>query len=219
MFLTTKIYFEQFILFFSQLALYLPHDNYKPANCQFKHRKINQMITKRFLLTILLLTVCVNLFSQTAKELLELGNNEAEHGSFSKAIEYYNKAIEADSSLFDVYYNLGYVYSADNKYEEAIEYYNKFIALDDSYPNAYFALAGIYVEKEDYDKAIELFIKGIKLNPDAPDEYFYLGLLHINKGDNINAEVYIKKAAKLGNEQAKQFLKSNNISLEDAQSD
>ncbi|MCL1938203.1 MAG: DUF4919 domain-containing protein [Candidatus Azobacteroides sp.] len=170
---------------------------------------------KTILLTVIFFITGINLFAQTAEEWKELGNAEADSANYNKAIEYYQKAIETDSTYFDAYYNLGNTFSQIPDLDKAIEYYAKAIAINDTIADTFFALGGIYAEKEDYDKAIELFKKGINLKPDSPEEYYYLGLFYQEKGNPIYALLYAKKAAQLGDTLAQQIFISNEMLWED----
>lgn len=56
-----------------------------------------------------------------------IGNVFAEKGLYTKAIEYYGKAIETNKSFALAYYNLGSAYEAIGDGKEAAGYYKKFI--------------------------------------------------------------------------------------------
>ncbi|MDR2816522.1 MAG: tetratricopeptide repeat protein, partial [Proteiniphilum sp.] len=82
---------------------------------------------KAFLLTVILITFSANIFSQTAEEWKKLGNAESDSANYTKAIEYYQKAIETDSNYFDAYFNLGSAFGEIHEFDKAIEYYSKAI--------------------------------------------------------------------------------------------
>ena len=171
---------------------------------------------KTFLLATALFTASINLFSQTAEEWKKLGNVELDSANYYKAIEYYQKAIEADSNCFAAYFNMGLAYSYVLDFDKAIEYYQKGIDINDEDADSFFALGSIYAEKQNYDKAIELYKKGIRLKPNSPEGFYYLGWFYQEKGSLIYATLYTKKAAQLGDTLAQQFFIDNEMSWEDS---
>ncbi|MDR2040582.1 MAG: DUF4919 domain-containing protein [Bacteroidales bacterium] len=170
---------------------------------------------KTFLLTVVLFTVSISLFSQTAEEWKKLGNIESDSANYIKAIEYYQKAIETDSTYFDAYHNLGFAFSNIQDFDKAIEFYNKAISINDTEVDTYFMLGSVYAEIQDYDKAIEIFKKGISLKPDSPKENYFLGFLYNVKGNHVYEMLYTKKAAQLGDTLAQQIFIDNEMSWED----
>ena len=172
-------------------------------------------VTKTLILTVALFAASVSMFSQTAEEWKKLGNAEADSANYDKAIEYYQKAIETDSTYFDAYHNLGNMFASILDFDKAIEYYNKAITINNKEADTYFALGSVYAEKQEYDKAIEMFKKGISLKPNSPDEHYYLGFLYQETGSFVYAMLYSKKAAQLGDTLAQQFFIDNEMSWED----
>ncbi|MDR2009388.1 MAG: DUF4919 domain-containing protein [Bacteroidales bacterium] len=168
-----------------------------------------------FLKVILFITASINLFSQTAEEWKKLGNIELESANYVKAIEYYQKAIEADSTYFDAYYNLGAAFSNIQEFEKAIDFYSKAIDINDTIADTYFSLGTVYADQNEYEKAIKLFKQGINLKPDSPNEHYFLSFLYQKKGNNIYSTLYFKKAAQLGDALAQQYFIDNEISWED----
>jgi len=169
---------------------------------------------KIFLAFVVLFTTSISLFSQTAEEWKNRGNKELEEANYDKAIEYYQKAIETDSTYFAAYHNLGIAFSYKLDYDKAIEYYNKAIAIDNTQIDSYIALGGAYEQKQDYNKAIEIVKQGLIVSPNSSEAYYYLSILY----DKIDAPTYVifyaKRAAQLGDKLAQQFLAENEISWE-----
>ena len=172
-------------------------------------------VTKTILLVAVLFTATINLFSQTAEEWKKLGNIEADSANYKKAIEYYQKAIETDSTYFDAYHNLGNTFAQILDFDKAIEYYNRAVAINDTVADTFFALGSVYEQKHDYDNAIKTFKKGLHLEPNSPEEYYFLSYLYQEKGSLIYAMLYAKKAAQLGDTLARQYFISNEMSWDD----
>ena len=170
---------------------------------------------KIILLTAVLLTASINLFSQTAEEWKKLGNVELDSANYEKAIEYYRKAIEVDSNYFDAYHNLGLSFDNLNEFDTAIEYYKKAISINDTVSDTYFTLGIVYAKQSNYDAAIEIAKKGVNLNPNYSRGYYALGIIYQEKGNWIYANLYLKKAAQLGDTLVQQYLIDNEMSWED----
>ncbi len=63
-----------------------------------------------------------------------------EKSDFNKAIKFFEKALQIDSTYVEAIYNLGRSYEAENKLDKAIYYYKKSLRLLPNYP---LAVAGI----------------------------------------------------------------------------
>ena len=102
---------------------------------------------------------------QQAEEFYELKD-------YSKAIDYYWKAICLNPNNDKYFFNRGLCYYELDENEEAIENFNNAINLN---PNndEYFLNRGLcYYELDENEEAIENFDNAIKLNPNV-DRYFY----------------------------------------------
>jgi len=167
-----------------------------------------------FCFTVIFFTTIFNLFSQTAAEWKKLGNVEFDSANYNKAIEYYQKAIEIDSTYIDAYHNIGLTFYHTEEFDKAIVYFNKVIAITDTSASTYFLLGGLYEQKQDFDKAIEMVKKGIFLQPNSSEEYNFLSFLYSENHNEIYAMHYAKKAAQLGDTLAQQFFIDNEMSWE-----
>lgn len=106
---------------------------------------------------------------EDAKEFYRVGNEHYEKGDFDKAIEYYNKAVEADPLFDKAYYNRGLAYACKEDYDKAIEDIDKMIELKPNFAEAYYILGLAYEYKQMPEKAIDNYNKALKLNPDFKD--------------------------------------------------
>ncbi len=100
----------------------------------------------------------------TKEYYIELAYKELCASNYTKAIEYYTKAISIDPNDAEAYINRGVAYTNLRKYEEAISDYTKAISIDPNDANAYcnrgnvFYLKGdCFNAKKDWEKAIELY--------------------------------------------------------------
>lgn len=118
-------------------------------------------------------------------------------GEYSKAREYYLRAIEKDPKnarirvLFgNVLYYAGYV-------DEGIEQYREAIKLSPNYATAHFNLGIALEHKGDIDGAIESYRKAIEHNPRHAEAYANLGALLKEKGEVDEAISCLRKALEL----------------------
>ena len=102
------------------------------------------------------------------------GNYYAINNEYDKAIEYYNKAIEADSKDDYPYIGLGIVYYDLKEYDKAKECYKKAIEANPKDAYSYNGLGNTYYDLKEFNKAIEYYNKAIEIDP--KDAYSYNGL-------------------------------------------
>ena len=128
----------------------------------------------------------------------------------------FEKMVEEGESA-EVYYNIGYVKTAQEKYGEAIAAFRKATELDRLFGKAYEAMgrvynklgrkkeaaralqkaADIYMHKEQ-DKDAEAILNEImSINPDTVNVYNSLGVLYRKKGEYERALKHYEKALKI----------------------
>ncbi len=90
---------------------------------------------------------------------------------YTKAINYYSKAIQNDPDYSFPYYGLGYVYDELKNYSKAIEFYNKAIDANPDFYGVYFNKAQILYMNGDYAEALPNYKRYIELKS-ANDNFF-----------------------------------------------
>lgn len=109
-----------------------------------------------------------------------LGLDESDKENYSKAIEYYKKAVVFDSDFAFAYDNIGICYRKLNKFDEAIEAYEKSLKID---PNGKMPLQNIaiaYIYKKEYKKGLKAYEKLSKLDPNNPEVFYGIGNIYAN---------------------------------------
>ena len=132
--------------------------------------------------------------------------------SYTKAEEYFRKAIVADPKLPNPYNNLGITLYMTNRYDDAAASYKKAIELNPEYANAYSNLGVVYTEKKQYDIAIDTFKKAISLNPNLYRPYQDIAYVYSVLGDTVNARINYQKAVDHGDKDAAVISKLKELS-------
>ena len=128
-----------------------------------------------------------------------------------EAIEFYKKGISIDDNYTRIYLNLGELYFIKNDIKEAIYYYQKEINRDPKLLDSYFKIANCYIEENDYSSAIDYLNILSQKNPNYEGLNYRYGIVYesIDKTKSIE---YMKNAARLGDSNAKDWLKKQKLS-------
>jgi adenylate cyclase len=128
-----------------------------------------------------------------------------EKGDYTKALEYYQKALPAlnDNQNAPFAYNgIGKVYRKQGKIDEALKYHNQALTLAEKLDvkirivESLEEIANVYVEKRDYKTALGYYKKAetlaieLKSNPLLKDLYLEIAGVYEKTGDYKNAYAY-----------------------------
>jgi tetratricopeptide (TPR) repeat protein len=147
---------------------------------------------------------------------LEKGLALMESGDLEKSLEVLNELLKLGETA-EVYYNIGYIKAAQEKFSEAVEAFKMATAIDRLHAKAYKALGSLYsklgnseMAKMYLEKAAEIYLSSekdqeaedvlnevIKINPDTQNAYNSLGVLYRKKNENEKALSFYKKALKI----------------------
>lgn len=140
------------------------------------------------------------------------------------AIFYYNKSLKMFPKNRLALNNLGVAYIDNNQFDKAEETYKISLGLNSNSIETdeaeieykgepYYGLCRTYFYQNKFDlaifngeKAYNIWI--VKLPLYASDALYLVGLSYIKKGDKSNGLININKAAKMGNYNAKDYLKN-----------
>jgi len=163
-------------------------------------------------------------------------------GNYSKAMEYYVKALEIKESKLGkdhpdtaaTYCGIALVYNNMGDYDKALKYYEKALEISESklgkdHPETattYNNIALVYNAMGDYDKALEYYGKALEISesklgkdhPETATTYNNIALVYKAKGDYDKALEYYGKAleikeSKLGKDHPSTATTYNNIAL------
>jgi len=134
-------------------------------------------------------------------------------GDFQRKTNTYQRWISTDpgnDSLKTAY--ASFCVNAGNKYfegghlEKAKIYYLLAIGGDSASSRALNNLGSVFAEQGSKDTAIFLFNRALQIYPEYPEANFNIGRAYFDGGDKPRGIQFIRKAARLGNVQAQQFL-------------
>jgi tetratricopeptide (TPR) repeat protein len=149
------------------------------------------------------------------------------------ALKVFEKLLSEGESA-EVYYNIGYVKTAQGQYQEGIEAFRKATQLDRLFAKAYKAMgraykelgqpekaeeylnkaAEIYLSSEREDQAEEILNEILEVNPDTINVYNTMGVLYRRKGDYPTALKHYEKALKIHPEEPNIYYNIGRIHVE-----
>jgi len=106
------------------------------------------------------------------------GFNFLENGDTAKAISSYRTAIEQDPEYFEVYLELGLVFSAKHD-PLALEYFNNALEIKPNDQRALYSKGMFEQEHEMYNEAMQTYTSAIKSNPNFREAHYNLGYIHL----------------------------------------
>ncbi len=125
-----------------------------------------QMRYQAIFLVILCSALVASVHAQTGEEWFEIGSAHFDNSSFTEAIQAWEKASEADSTLSaNAWYNIGLAYAGMKQYEDAIKAWDKTIALAPSSPIAYDNKGTALAILGRNEEAITSYNEAIRLDP------------------------------------------------------
>lgn len=132
-------------------------------------------------------------------------------GNPARAISDFDKTIEINPTFAMAYYNRGLAYKSLGEYTQAIVDYDRAIEINQKFSTAYYNRGIAYGKLGKHTLALEDFNRAIELDPKYTLAYYYRGMAHGNLGKYDQAYEDLKIAARMGSEDAKNFLKSHKV--------
>jgi tetratricopeptide (TPR) repeat protein len=125
---------------------------------------------------------------------------------YAKALKDFNKAILLKPDHAKSYYNRAMTYEKSENWKLALLDYAKAIKLDPKDVQAYSNRGILYFQRKMYSQALEDFSQSVEVDPSFSDGYLNRALVRAVRGDMTAAIMDAKKAAELGNEDARLLL-------------
>jgi Flp pilus assembly protein TadD/CheY-like chemotaxis protein len=147
---------------------------------------------------------------------LEKALETLENKEYGTALEMLERLLEEGESA-EVYYNIGYIKTTQERYEEALKAFRKATQIDRLFAKAYEAMgrvykdmgrteeaekclqkaADIYMDKEKTDNAEEILNEILQIGGDSINVYNSLGVLSRKRGDFEKALKHYNQALKV----------------------
>ena len=155
------------------------------------------------------------IFSE-AEDAYAEGMRFIEENDFKNALRLFSKLTEKGENA-EIYYNIGYIKTAQGQYEEAVVAFQRATHLDRLFAKAYEAMgraykylgknekaqeflqkaADIYIGKEKMQDAEEVLNEILEISPDSVNVFNSLGVLYRRKGDLKTSLSHYQKALKV----------------------
>jgi len=136
----------------------------------------------KFYSAIIFLLICSsNMVGQSARSLLQEGDDLYQSNDYNSAEEKYRKARTEEQSL-EANFNLGNAIFKQERYEEAVDHYQSAINNSTSpteRSKSFYNLGNTYFEMQDLDKAIKNYKEAIKQDPTNKEAKYNLGVAKI----------------------------------------
>jgi protein O-mannosyl-transferase len=130
-----------------------------------------------------------------------------------QAISDYSRAIEINPGYADAYNYRGMAYGKLGNHQQAILDFDKAVEINPEYAGAYINRGVVYSHTDNQRQAIADFDRTIRINPESAVAYYYRGFAYGKLGNQRQAAEDLQKAAGLGNEDAKNLLKSQGAGI------
>lgn len=166
---------------------------------------------KSIILLAFLTATYFSAISQDAEEIFQKGNSLTWDGKYEEALDYVNRSLAIDSSLYqrfgfraEIKENLGLYSEAIDDITKCI---NKCSCKTRKYHVAsyYLERAELYIKKGDSTSALSDANNSIKTNPNDWKAYNYRSKLLIKNGQNQEALTDLNKSISIDNNQAESY--------------
>lgn len=132
-----------------------------------------------------------------------LGDILCSQEMYKEALSVYTAGLRYSPNNYDLYYNMGIVYTMLNDFESSKTCYEKAALINSLLYHAYYNLGQINLIEMDLDEAERCFNKCLENKEQEPDAYYKLGKIYMLRGDHDNAVKFVNLAIELDNKYIK----------------
>ncbi len=137
--------------------------------------------------------------------------------NYTKAVEYYKKAMRNKELYLSVSYKLARAYALGKNYDKAIDAYGKLLSLDKDNFSLKLSLAYIYAVKGDYDTALAKYKILMEENPydESILENYITLLINVGRAEDAEKCYFVMKEKFPDNSQLSSFAQKLSGLLDD----
>jgi len=143
--------------------------------------------------------------------LCNLGISYGKTGNMERAIALLERSVQSDSTHAESYGNLANAYIMSGRREEALRLFLKAVEINPLYVESWFNLGIYHRESGDIENAEKYFRKSVEIRPGFQEGWWSLSAVLFEKGDRKGAIEAARTSARLGNAQAAEWIKVNNL--------
>lgn len=126
-----------------------------------------------------------------------LGDILCNQENYKEALSVYMNASRYNSSNYDLYYNIGMVYTMLNDFNNAKIYYQRAATLNTLLYNAYYDIGQINLLSGDLEEAEKYFNQSLNGEDISPMSYYNLAKIYMLRGEKENAINFVNLAIEL----------------------
>jgi Ca-activated chloride channel family protein len=130
-----------------------------------------------WLVTGLILVGIRQVAAQSARSLVNSGNDQYKERHYTDAEVNYRKALEKDKGLAQGHFNLGDALHKQGKFDEAIKEYGHVLGPTEqksTRSSAYYNVGNSYMKEQRYQDAVQSYVESLKLDPNDEDARYNL---------------------------------------------
>lgn len=116
---------------------------------------------------------------------------------YKEALNIYTNGLKYTPNSYDLYYNMGMVYTMLNDFQNAKICYEKAATINSLLYHAYYNLGQINLIEMDLDEAEKYFTKCLENEEQEPDAYYKLGKIYMLRGEHDEAVKFVNLAIEL----------------------
>ncbi len=128
-----------------------------------------------------------------------LGDILSSQERYKEALNVYTNGLKYSPNNYELYYNMGIIYTMLNDFPNAKICYEKAATINSILYHAYYSLGQINLIEMDLDEAEKYFTKSLEDKEQEPDAYYKLGKIYMLRGDHDNAVKFVNLAIELDN--------------------
>ena len=128
-----------------------------------------------------------------------LGEILSVHERYKEALNIYTAGLKYSPNNYDLYYNMGMVYTMLNDFPNAKICYEKAATVNSLMYHACYNLGQINLIETELDEAEKYFTRCIESKEHESEAYYKLGKIYMLRGDHDNAVKFVNLAIELDN--------------------